>query len=559
MDIYSVLPLGMILPELLLLVVGSAVLLLGQTRADDRGNTTTTTNLTPWVALLGVVAALLYVKLAPLAWSGLVSDGSIAGGGLLFDQLADFVRAATLVLGVLIVLVSWSQPFEGERGEYFAMVLFSLLGLMVMGSAADMIILFLGLELVSIPTYVLVTISRKRSRALEAGTKYFYLGAMAAAITAYGLSFLYGVSGTASLPDSIGPIVSALQHPGTLAHSLAVVGVVVTIIGLSFKIAAFPLHFYIADVYQGAASPIAGLLGFVPKLAGLVGIFKVLELAGWQTSISGLFAFLWIVAAVSMTVGNVLALRQTSIKRMLGYSGIAHSGYMVVGLLAGPYAGGGMMGDGVAAVLFYVVVYGIANLGAFAVLGALHKRGVSCESVRDVAGLIRRHPGPALLMVLSMFTLMGMPPTPGFWGKAGLFGSALNAARMMPDNLAWWTVLLVVIGVINSAIGAAYYLRVIASCILYESDEPAETSLRREAQQMGAILCGYLLLFFAIYPNWLLQMGQSASYPYRPLAGSVAPAADAMHDVDASEVALDESLAAAAIPAVVVEEDARTN
>jgi len=261
---------------------------------------------------------------------------------------------------------------------------------------------------------------------------------------------------------------------------------------------------------------VAGLLGFVPKLAGMVAILKIVSLTGhWRSLEGGVFWLLWIVAAVTMTVGNVLALRQTNVKRMLGYSGIAHSGYMLVGILAGPHGGGGLMGDGVAALLYYVVIYGIANLGAFAVLGLLRRRGEACETLRDIAGLLRRQPTMALLMSLAMLTLMGLPPTAGFWGKLSLFGSALTVSQdLSSSGYQSWLVALVIIGVLNSAVGVAYYLRVTAACLLYESDEPVEVA-PREAQYMGAVACGFLLLIFMFYPNALLNSGRHGTDVFR--------------------------------------------
>jgi NADH-quinone oxidoreductase subunit N len=276
-----------------------------------------------------------------------------------------------------------------------------------------------------------------------------------------------------------------------------------------FKIAAVPLHWYIADVYQGAASSVAGLLGFVPKLAGIVAILKVVSLTGWQTAIGGLFWMLWIVAALSMTVGNVLALRQTSIKRMLAFSGVAHAGYMLVGVMAGP-GGEGVIGDGTAAVLYYVVVYGIANLGAFAILGLLEVRGKPAETLQDVAGLLRRSPGLALLMALAMLALMGLPPTTGFWGKVSLFGSGLALSNEAPDATRAWIIALVIIAGLNTAIGAAYYLRVTAAVLLYENDRPPEVA-PRESQYMGAMMCGFLTLVFTVFPSILLNAGLSAT------------------------------------------------
>jgi NADH-quinone oxidoreductase subunit N len=498
-----------LLPELILLIAGCAALLVGQARREA------TARWTQWLTLVAIVSAAIVVFVWRIAEQGASADAGPIPAGLALTSLAAFVRSSALVLGVVITLVAWSEPSSGERGEFFAMMLFSLTGLMLVGPADDLVTLFLALELVSIPTYVMVVLSRSHARALEAGTKYFYLGAMSAAIMAYGFSFLYGVSGTTSLPETVAAVTAALSAPGTTEYALATIGLVLALGGLLFKIAAVPLHFYIADVYQGAASSVAGLLGFVPKLAGMVAILKVISLTGhWRSLEGGVFWLLWIVAAVTMTVGNVLALRQTNVKRMLGYSGIAHSGYMLVGILAGPHGGGGLMGDGIAAVLYYVVIYGIANLGAFAVLGLLRLRGEACETLRDIAGLLRRQPTMALLMSLAMLTLMGLPPTAGFWGKLSLFGSALTVSQNVSNGYQSWLVALVIIGVLNSAMAVAYYLRVTAACLLYESDEPVEVA-PREAQRTGAVACGFLLLIFMFYPNALLNSGRYATDEFR--------------------------------------------
>ncbi len=492
-------PISALGPELMLLAGGCVVLMLGQAaRAGWRG-------LSPWVALIALTGAIGLVWVRPTEM--------LVGSGLAYGSLAVFVRISALELGILFTLINWSQAREGERGEYLSMMLFSLVGLLLVGPADNLLLLFMALELVSIPTYIMVVLGRTRAVAAEAGTKYFYLGALSAAIMAYGFALLYGVSGSASLPATALAVREALAQPGTLAYGLAVTGLVLSIGGLLFKIAAVPLHFYIADVYQGAASPVAGLLGFVPKLAGLIAIFKLVLMTGqWQGAGNAVFWLLWVVAVASMCVGNVLALRQANIKRMLGYSGIAHAGYMLVGMLAGPLAGPadetgsvGILGNGTASVLYYVVVYGIANLGAFAVLGLLRVRDQACETLRDVAGLLRRQPGLALILALTMFTLMGLPPTPGFWGKLGLFSSALAAAQgtVVPGQQTW-LIVLVIIGVLNSAVAAAYYLRVIAAVLLYENERPAH-AMPREAQHIGALICGFLLLVFALWPNGLMS------------------------------------------------------
>ncbi len=496
-----------VLPELLLVAGGCVAMLVGlSNRASLRERT-------PWVALAALILGLVFARLG----TGPGADGIIQiQSGLAFDNLADYVRLSTLVLGIVILLVAWLDPSDDERGEFFAMLLFSLTGLMLVGPAANLLILFLAIEVVSIPTYVMVIISRRDRRSIESGTKYFYLGALSAAMTAYGFSFLYGVAGSATLDAAaIERVTEALGSPGTLPHALATIGILVSITGLLFKIAAVPLHWYVADVYQGASSPVAGMLGFVPKFAGVVAIMKIVSLTGWNTVDGGLFWMLWLAAALSMTVGNVLALRQNSIKRMLAFSGVAHAGYMLLGIMAGP-GHDSLVGDGTAAVLFYVVVYGIANLGAFALLGLLQVRGAPAETVDDVTGLLRRYPGLALLMALSMLALMGLPPTTGFWGKMSLFGSGLTRAAQAGEN-ANWVIALVVIAAVNSAIGAAYYLRVIAAVLLAEKDETAEPA-PREAQYMGAMMCGFLTLVFTFYPTILLGAGFNASLNMRDQA-----------------------------------------
>ncbi len=506
-------PLSAVVPELILLAAGCVVLLLGHARR--RGTAA-------GVALVALIVALVLVVFQ--------SNLSASGSGLLYGPLARFVRISTLELGLLLVLVNWSQGRAGERGEFLSMLLFSLCGLLLVGAANNLLILFLALELVSIPTYILVVLSRSNPRALEAGTKYFYLGALAAAVMAFGFSYLFGVGGTAQLqstPEAAGladKLTAALAEPGTLRYGLATLGLVLAIGGLLFKLAAVPLHLYVADVYQGAASPVAGLLGFVPKLAGIVALCKLVQLTGhWDAGDNAVYWLLYIVAVASMCVGNVLALRQTNIKRLLGYSGVAHAGYMLVGVLAGPLAGEavtrdgvGIYGNGVAAALYYVVVYGLANLGAFAVLALLRNRDEPSETLRDVAGLVRRTPGLALLLVLAMFTLMGLPPTPGFWGKLSLFGSALTASGLTTvTGRDTALIVLVVIAVLNSALAAAYYLRVIAAVLLYENEEPAR-ALPREAPQAGALLCGFLLLIFAFFPTWLMQHALLATNDLNP-------------------------------------------
>lgn len=518
MNLTPPIPVLALLPEIITLVGGCVVLLLGQASAAAR-------RALPWAVLVTLAVALGASLLAARQIDGPLAHDGAAGSGLWISSLVPFVRIAALELGILLILANWTAGRTEDRGEFLAMMLFSISGLLLTSACDNWLLLFLAVELVSIPTYVMVILSRNNPRALEAGAKYFYLGAMSAALLAYGLSFLYGVGGTASIRGGAGAIMAALADPATLAGGLAVVGVVLSLAGVLFKLAAFPMHFYIADVYQGAASPVAGLLGFVPKLAGVVALFKLVEVTGYWASGDGpMLWMLWLVAVLSMTVGNLLALRQNNIKRMLGYSGVAHAGYMIVGVIAGPEAGKALdvhgvavLGDGAASVLYYTMIYGIANLAAFAVLGLLRVRGLPCETMRDVTGLVRREPLLAALLAVAMLTLMGLPPTPGFWGKLGLFGSALTASTIAAPGAGAWMIALVVIAVLNSALAAAYYLRVVAAMLFHDEERPV-ASAPREAESTGVMLCAFLLLIFAVLPGVLYTPSQSATSDIRARA-----------------------------------------
>lgn len=395
-------------------------------------------------------------------------------------NLMPFTKAMIAAVGVVLVMAlsgvvdreleahaERSGRFDkarSTRGEFYAFFLFSLMGLMLCASADDLIWLFLALELTSLPTYVMVSISTARRESQEAGVKYFFLGAFGAATFLFGFAMLYGDSGT-----------TQLFGPGSIAAHLAVAGIspiallglVMALIGVSFKIAAVPMHFYTPDVYQGAATPVAAMLAFVPKAAGFITLMLLLSAVGWNHGESGaaglpepIRVLLWFMAALTMTVGNVLAWLQTSVKRMLAYSSVAHSGYMLVGLIAGP-GDGSLASNGLAAVLFYLMAYGFTNVGAFAVLSALeHKNGREADSIDDIRGLWKTQPVLAVVMALCVASLLGLPPLLGFFGKLFLFTSAIGAGEIA---------LVVVLG-INSAIAAYYYLRIIGLPMLKDPD-----------------------------------------------------------------------------------------
>lgn len=432
----------------------------------------------------------LPASMVGLAVAGVLAVLGMADGApqsdTMLPNMPGFVKVTVAGVGLMLLLLQGGlidrreealvasgrpfSPLRTNRAEYFSLVLFSLTGLMLCASASDLIWLFLALELTSLPTYVMVTMSSSRGRAQEAGVKYFYLGALGAATFLYGFVMLYGGTGTLKLAD----MAEVIATQGI--NNITMIGLLLSIVGLAFKIAAVPMHFYTADVYQGAASPVTAFLAFVPKTAGFVALLLLCSAAGWTHGAGGdalpeaLRITLWVMAAVTMTVGNVLAIMQNSVKRMLAYSSIAHSGYMLVGLLAGP-GDGTFASSGVAAVLFYLAAYGVTNTGAFAVLASLEKRAadrgepMEVEDFDDLRGLWRREPALGVVLAIVSLSLLGFPPLLGFMAKLPLFTSGIAAGEIT---------LVVILGV-NSAIAAFYYLRLVKAAMIDDAKGTADS------------------------------------------------------------------------------------
>lgn len=366
------------------------------------------------------------------------------------------------------------DPLRATRGEFYAFSLFSVIGVMLVCNANDLIWLFLALELTSLPTYIMVAISRGSRRAQEAAVKYFFLGALSTAIFLYGFALLYGASGTMILTEMRHAFAQQAADGGI--STVGIIGMILALLGVCYKIAAAPMHFYAADVYEGAAAPVTAFLAFIPKTAGMVAFTLLLSVVGWSghslsdsgqpgeaVAVAGLppaiLTVLWMVAVLTMTLGNVAAILQSSIKRVLAYSSVAHSGYMLIGLIAGPDY------FGIEAVLFYLLAYGIMNTAAFAVLCGLERQGQEIESMEDLAGLRVRHPLMAAVMAIAAGSLLGIPPLLGFWGKLYLFIAGIAAGHIA----------LVVIAGLNSAISAWYYLRMISLPIMSRPSAKGET------------------------------------------------------------------------------------
>ncbi|NOX60058.1 MAG: NADH-quinone oxidoreductase subunit N, partial [Planctomycetes bacterium] len=469
----------------------------------------------PGLIALGVAAAALLAAL----WIGSAPSDAASPPGLIATPLLYYVRLGGLGIGILLLLTNLHLPVPNERAEFFSMILFSLTGLMLTAAANDLLVLFFAIELVSVPTYILVSLTREDKRASEAGVKYFFLGAMSAAIMVYGFSFLYGALGGFTTLMGAEDSMAAVASASNTNHAFVVAGLILSFAGIFFKLGAVPFHTYVADVYEGAASPISGLLGFLPKFAGLIAGVKLLGIFAWDVPPQVLWV-LWIVAALTMTVGNTIALLQRNVKRILAYSSVAHSGYMLIGLIVGPslLAGDGPMRDGVSAMLFYMVVYGAMNLGAFAVLSALEKSGESVEDIADIEGLHRRHPWLALALAVCVFSLMGFPPTAGLLGKVYIFSSAFSVGADHPFGGP--LVVLAIIGVVNSAIGAAYYLRIIAAC--YNREPRGETQpVGGLALRLAVGACGAAMLMLFVKPTLLSRPAHEAAVA---VADQIAPA-----------------------------------
>ncbi len=430
----------------------------------------------------------VFLAAAALLTPWVYSNEHAQGAELLMPGLGEFVKIVVPIIGILLAMLSVGlidrsledsidagrarfDPIRVSRGEYYSFFMLSLMGVMLICNANDLIWLFLALELTSLPTYIMVAISRPSRKAQEAAVKYFFLGAMAAAIFLYGFALLYGSTGTIVLTDIRDQLQQQAANGGI--NTLGIVGLILTILGISFKIAAVPMHFYAPDVYEGAASPVTAFLAFVPKAAGMLALILVLTTVGWTghyfDGSAGLpreiVATLWMIAVLTMTLGNVGALLQRSAKRMLAYSSIAHSGYMIIGLIAGPER------LGVNAILFYLVAYGVMNTAAFAVLSALERKGEEIESLADLAGLRSRYPGMAAVMAIAAGSLIGLPPLIGFVGKLYLFMAGIEAGQIM----------LVVIAALNSAISAWYYLTLGGLPILAAPTPQTETITARSS------------------------------------------------------------------------------
>jgi NADH-quinone oxidoreductase subunit N len=414
-----------------------------------------------WLSLVGVLsalAALLFLRpTTPEMQTMALADG--------LGRLASF---GILIAAALAILLAFDRvtDFTAHIGGYYALLLLATAGMVVLAEASDFLTLFLGLEILSLPLYIMVGLYRRDLRSGEASLKYFLLGAFATGFLLYGIALIYGASGTTNLA-ALAQAIAPLSVPLPFAPLLPI-GVGLLLVGLGFKVALVPFHMWTPDVYQGAPTPVTAFMSVGTKLAAFAALIRVL--ASLTSYEQPWLLALAVLAVLSMTLGNLAALRQRSLKRMLAYSSIAHAGYVLVGLAASNAAG-------TQGALYYLLAYTFMNLGAFAVVLAVQRPDLNDVTFEDITGLGARQPALAAIMAIFMLSLAGIPPLAGFFGKLYVFKGAVDA------GLAW----LAAIGTINSAIAAVYYLRVTVA--MYMSDPAAQpTRLSRIAWPLWTVL-----------------------------------------------------------------------
>jgi NADH-quinone oxidoreductase subunit N len=462
------------IPELVLSCCGMAILVFGVLMRRDTF----------------LPASMLTVGAFVLAAMLVMSTGFGVGyrGQFTDDPFSSFVKLLTLVASILSVVVSldYNEHENLRRFEFPVLILFATVGMMLMASATNLMTLYLGVELMSLSTYVLAAFARDELRSSEAGLKYFVLGALASGLLLYGISLVYGFSGSMNFDR----LMAALGDPAQASAGL-VVGIVFIVAGLAFKISAVPFHMWTPDVYEGAPTPITALLGTAPKVAGIALLVRAMAtpfghlLAQWQQLIV-------LVSIASMILGALAAIGQHNIKRLMAYSSIGHVGYMLIGLAAGTAVG-------VRGVLIYLIVYVFMNLGTFACILAMRRRGRMLEGINDLAGLSRTDPALALALAIFMFSMAGIPPLAGFWGKYFIFAAAVQSGL--------WV--LAVIGVLTSVVGAFYYIRVVK--VMY-FDAPAEAfDARPGSLSFVAAASALFTTFFFVIPAPFVAAAEAAA------------------------------------------------
>ena len=436
------------------------------------------------VAVVSVVVALV------VGYSLVGAEGVTFGGMFISDGYSMFFKAVFLVSLVLSILISitYISVEKSNFGEYYSLLLFATLGMMVMASAGDLIVLYLGLELMALSTYVLAGFIRHNRKSNEAAMKYMLLGAFSSAFLLYGISLAYGLTGTTNIQG----IADYVAANNIASDPMLTITVVFFCVAFCFKIAAVPFHMWAPDVYEGAPTSVTAFMSVGPKAAGFAVIGRVFFVAFESAQVDWLMVLIP-VAVLTMAFGNIVALAQTNIKRMLAYSSIAHAGYALIGIIVGGT-------EGMASMMNYILIYAFMNIGAFAIVILLRKEGFEGNNISDYKGLAKSHPLCSALMLVFMFSLTGIPPTAGFIGKFYIFMAAVDA------GYTW----LVVTAVVFSAISAFFYLRIVM--YMYMSDAEEEISLNTAPGiNIALAVSAIFVLVIGVMPAKVLALAKAAA------------------------------------------------
>ena len=426
-----------------------------------------------------IITAAAVIAVAP------VDAVSTFGGSFILDQLAVTLKVAILLISALVFIYSrdYLKDHDIYKGEYYVLGLFAVLGMMIMTSAHSFLLVYLGLELLSLSLYAMIAFNRKSIQASESAMKYFVLGAMASGLLLYGISIFYGVTGTLDLNQLSDVVrVQLTENPIVLSFALTFI-----IVGLSFKLGAVPFHMWLPDIYQGAPTSVTLFIGTAPKIAGFAMAIRLLVdgLSDLQFEWSQM---LLVLAIASMALGNIVAIAQTNFKRMLAYSTVSHVGFIMLGLLSGTAIG-------YSAAMFYTLTYAITASVAFGVLMLLNREGFEAENIVDLTGLNNKNPWYAALLAIALFSMAGLPPTVGFYAKLSVLQAVVSI------DMVW----LAVVAVLLSVIGLFYYLRVVKAMYFDPSDQERELSIKDPLDvKILLSLNGLSLLGLGIFPSGLM-------------------------------------------------------
>src|SRR5271163_1442598 len=464
-----------ILPEIVLSVFGMIVMLLEPLLDEESGQ-----KILGMIALLGTVAGL------GACWFMAQSPGLAFWNMVKVDGFSVFFHVLVIAIAAVVILSSYEYMAVQRirAGEYYALILFGVVGMALMSSAIELVLIFIALEISSISSYVLAGFRRNEATSAESSLKYFLLGSFATAFFLYGVALMFGATGSSNI-DQISRTLRAGPIP-----LLAYVAVAFMFVGLGFKVAAAPFHVWTPDVYEGAPAPVVGFMSTAPKAAAFAVLLRIV----FVIDVHAIFWVIWISAALSMTLGNISALVQNNVKRLLAYSSIAHAGYLLMAFAAAPALG-------TSAAMFYTAAYAAMNLGAFAVVSHFANAGERYVTLEDYEGLGRSSPLLAALLTVFLLSLIGIPMTGGFFAKFYVFSAAVKA------NLIWLTI----IGAVNGGVGAYYYLRIIVMMYMRESRKEVPVTPVPFALGLALACCLVATIYFGIFPGRVLQFAQDSA------------------------------------------------